>query len=73
MTRAAAAAAVLLAVAVGGCGAKSSSTTNLTAPPGNQYRSGELCPHADLGKSTTGSDGKLVCRKVGILDRWVKA
>jgi hypothetical protein len=64
---------VLLVVAVGGCGKASSSTTNLTAPPGSQYRSGELCPHAYLNKSTTGADGKLVCQKVGTLDRWVKS
>jgi uncharacterized protein YceK len=61
---------VLIVIAVlSGCGS-SSTTTNRSVPPGNQYRVGELCPQSDVGKTTTGADGKLVCQKVSGLDRW---
>jgi hypothetical protein len=43
----------------------------LTSPAGNLYRAGEFCPKADLGVTTTGSDGRITCQALNGYDRWV--
>jgi hypothetical protein len=49
-----------------------SGQTALTSPAGNLYRAGEFCPERDLGISTQGSDGTIICSNDNGYDRWLK-